>query len=108
MEAWQKRIAELEKKLAVLPAIRPAPDADQSRLTSVTRERNSVGAERARLSRLISEKTKLEANLRSQEAESSAEAARLEKAETQGIGKLVLSESAPAPAPAAASTPVAT
>ena len=107
VETAQERVAEVEKRLAALPAIRPAPDADQSRLTSLTRERNNQGAERARLSRLISEKTKLEANLRSQEAESSAEAARLEKAETQGLGKLVLSESAPAPAPAAASPPVA-
>jgi hypothetical protein len=103
VEAAQERIAEVEKRLAALPAIRPAPDTGQSRLTSVTRERNNLGAGRARLSRLISEKTKLETNLRSQEAERSAEAARLEKAETQGLGKLVLSESAPA----AASPPVA-
>ena len=50
VEAAQERIAETEQKLAAMPAVRPAPDAEQARLGAVTKQMNRLGAEKVRLS----------------------------------------------------------
>jgi hypothetical protein len=106
VEAAQERIVETEKKLATMPAVRPAPDADQSRMVSMTKEMNNLGAERARLLHQLLEKAQLEIGLRSQEAGSSAQATGQELAspEPQSVpSKPVLSGPAAAPALTAAS-----
>jgi hypothetical protein len=103
VEAAQERIVETEKKLATMPAVRPAPDADQSRLVSTRKEMNNLGAERERLLHQLLEKASLEMRLRNQDAEGSAQATRLDQAspEPQAVqSKPVLS----GPAAAAALT----
>ncbi len=66
VEAAQERIAEMEDKLAALPATHSAVDADQSRLNTLTREINNLGADRARLLRQLAEEARLEEDLSGQ------------------------------------------
>jgi hypothetical protein len=67
VEAAPERIAETEEKLSAMPPVRPAPDADQSRMDSATKEMNLLWAERSRLSSQLLNNAKLEANIRRQE-----------------------------------------
>jgi hypothetical protein len=62
----QERIAETEQKLAAMPAVRPAPDAEQARMKEVTKEMDRLGAEKARLSGELSKNARLETTLRNQ------------------------------------------
>ena len=100
VEAAQERIAETEKKLASIPLIHTAPDAEQSRLNSVTNEMNHLGAERSRLISDSGKKARLETYLRGQE--SSMLAIKPEHASTEpqpAPGKPVVSNPVPPPAP---------
>jgi hypothetical protein len=69
VETAQERIMETEQKLAAMPAVRPAPDAEEARLIAVKKEMNRLGAEKVRLSDKPSKNAKLETTLRSQEVD---------------------------------------
>ena len=101
VEVAQERITETEQKLIAMPVVRPVPDAEQSRLSAVTKEMNHLGAEKARLSGELSKKAKLERKLHSQELEGSVPATKPEQAsiEPQPIQTQPrLSDPAPSPA----------
>jgi hypothetical protein len=101
VEAAQERIAETEQKLAAMPVVRPAPDADESRLNAVTKEINHLDAEKVRLSGELSKKAKLETILRNQEFNGSVPVTRPEQASTEpqpGRSRPRLSDPAPSPA----------
>ena len=78
VEAAQERISEIESRLAAMPSAGATSDGDQSRLKSVTKEMDNLGAERTRLSSQLSEEAIEETRLRSQEVEASKQAAKLE------------------------------
>lgn len=105
VETAQERIAETEQKLAAMPDVRPAPDAEHARLSAVTKEMNRLGAEKVRLSGELSKNAKLETTLRSQEID--VPATRPEQASTEPQpeqGKPTLSDPMPPLAPAASSS----
>jgi hypothetical protein len=105
--ATQERITETEQKLAAMPAVRSAADADQSRLNSVTEEMNRLGAQRSRLFDQLSERAKLETNIRTQEVKDSRQATRPERASAHQQSKRTrrrLSDPVPLRADTAASS----
>jgi hypothetical protein len=108
VEAAQERIAETEQKLAAMPAVLPAPDAEQARLGAVTKQMNRLSAEKVRLSAELSENAKLETTLRSKEVD--VPAIRPEQALTEPQpeqGKPRLRDTVPPRAPAASSSQTA-
>jgi hypothetical protein len=109
VEIAQERIAEMEGRLAAMPAVRPAPDADQSRMNSVTKEINNLGAEKTHLLSQLLEKTNLETNLRGQEVEASKQSTRREQPPVEpqpaGQSKPMVSDPAATPAPTATNSP---
>lgn len=67
VEAAQERIAETEKRIAALPGVRPAPDAERSRLNSITAEMKRLAVERSHLFSQSLKAEKIETSLRRQE-----------------------------------------
>jgi hypothetical protein len=105
VEAAQERISETEQKLAAMPVVRPAPDAEQSRLSAVTKEMNHLAAEKVRLSDELSKNAKRETALRTQDAELPAN--RPEQDSSEPLSEQIksrLSDPSPPPAPAASSS----
>jgi hypothetical protein len=101
----QERIAETEQKLAVVPAVRLAPDAEQARMNAVTKEMNRLGAEKARLSVELSRNARLETTLRSQKVDVQATGPEQASTEAQPEqGKPRLSDPMPPPAPSASNS----
>jgi hypothetical protein len=101
----QERIAETEQKLAAMPALRPAPDAQEARMNAVTKEMDRLGAEKTRLSGVLSKNARLETALRSEEAdvqETATEQAPTEPQPEQG--KPRFSDPAPPFAPSASNS----
>jgi len=107
VEAAQERITETEQKLAAMPIVRPAPDADQTRLNAVKGEIIHQGAEKIRLSGELSKKAVLETILHGQEVKSSGPAIPSQQASTQPTpapSKPRLSDPAPSPPPVASNS----
>ena len=107
VEAAQERITETEQKLAAMPIVRPAPDADRSRLNAVKKEMIHQGTEKVRLSGEFSKKARLETILQSQEVKGSVPANRPQPASTEPQpiqSKPRLTDPAPPPAPAASNS----
>jgi len=81
VETAQERITETQQRLAAMPDVRPAPDAEHARLIALTKEMNRLGAEKVRLSGELSKNVKLETALRNQEVD--VPATRPEQASTE-------------------------
>ena len=100
VEAAQEKILDIENSLASMPSVPPASDGDQSRLKSVTREMDNLGAERNRLSSQLAEKAREETNLRGREVEVSKRAATIVQSPVRpqsGPGKSMLRDLAAPP-----------
>jgi len=108
VEAAQERIAETEKKLASMPAIRPAPDAEQSHLNSVNNEVNGVGGTRSHLLEELSKEAKSETNIR-EEIAASKGTSKPERASGEPLSTQsppMLSDPGPPPAVSAPNSPM--
>jgi hypothetical protein len=108
VEAAQERITETEQQLAAMPAVRPAPDPEQSRLNTVRKEIIRQGAETIGLSGELSKKARLETILHNEEEKSSAVPATMPReaaAEPQPAQAKPRSDPAPLPPLVASNSP---